>query len=484
MQSKFAIGLGGLGAARRAENCQRWREEQDAAISSEVVVHLQEALESLSGVVPADFGRFRQHIDPAWIEEALDATGKASVRRRRLPAEQAIWLVIGMALLRQESIERVVAALGLALPASNGQTAAKSGIAKARKRLGEDPLAYLFTVTADRWASESADRHRWRGLSLHGLDGTTLRAPDSPENWAAFGGQCGNGTRNGSAYPLVRLVAVMALRSHLLSAVHIGPYSVGETTLSDGFWNELPDHSLTIADRNFLVAEDLTRLASSGTNRHWLTRAKSTTRLRVIEQLTRRDALVEITLSDQTRRKYPDLPAVWTVRAISYQRKGFRPSTLLTSLLDDQRYPAEELVALYHERWELELGYDEIKTHLLDRQEAIRSRSPEGVRQELWGIALAYNLVRLEMERAADEAGVEPTQISFTNALALIRNAWLIWSTVPLAPGRIPEGLLNLRRHLKLLILPPRRPERAYPRAVKIKMSAYTRKPPSGKDRK
>jgi hypothetical protein len=451
----------------------------------EVAIQLQEALESLAGfVVPADFGRFRQHIDPAWIEEALDATGTASVRRRRLPAEQAIWLVIGMALLRQESIERVVMMLGLALPVAGGDTAAKSGIAQARKRLGEDPLAYLFTTTADRWARQSADRHRWRGLSLHGLDGTTLKVPDSPENWAAFGGQCGSGTRNGSAYPMVRLVAVMALRSHLLSAVYFSDYATGETTLSDGFWSELPDNSVTIADRNFLVADDLTRLERSGTNRHWLTRAKSTTRLRVIKQLGRHDALVEITLSDQTRRAHPALPPIWTARAITYQRKGFRPSTLLTSLLDEKLYPAVELVALYHERWELELGYDEIKTHMLDRQEAIRSRTPTGVRQELWGIALAYNLVRLEMERAADEAGVEPNRISFVNALALIRNAWLAWSTLPLAPGRIPEGLLYLRRCLKLLILPPRRPERSYPRAVKVKMSAYNRKAPTGKGRK
>lgn len=448
-------------------------------------MRLEQAFEFLPGfVVPVDFGRFRQHIDPAWIEEALCATGTASVRRRRLPAEQVVWLVIGMALLRNESIERVVAMLDLALPAAKGQTAAKSGMAKARKRLGEEPLAYLFAVTAEQWATQSADRHRWRGLSLHGLDGTTLRVPDSLENWKAFGGQCGNGTRNGSAYPLVRLVAVMALRSHLLSAAYFSEYATGETTLAEGFWDELPDDSLTAADRNFLVANDLTRLERSGKNRHWLTRAKSTTRLRVIKRLGRNDALVEITLSDATRRKYLDLPPVWIVRAIRYQRKGFRPSILLTSLQDAEHYPADELVALYHERWELELGYDEIKTHLLDRQEAIRSRTPAGVRQELWGIVLAFNLVRLEMERAANEAGVEPNRISFVNALALIRNAWLAWSTQPMVPGRIPEGLLDLRCCLKLLILPPRRSKRAYPRAVKIKMSAYNRKPPTGQGRK
>jgi hypothetical protein len=123
------------------------------------------------------------------------------------------------------------------------------------------------------------------------------------------------------------------------------------------------------------------------------------------------------------------------------------------------------------------LAYDEIKTHMLDRQEAIRSRQPDGVLQELWGIALAYNLVRLEMERVAEEAGVEPTRVSFTNALALVRNTWLWCSAPPLAPGNIPAHLADLRRALKLLVLPPRRP-RAYPRAVKLKMSNYPRKRP------
>ena len=151
-------------------------------------MHLQEALKCVSDYrAPSDFSRFREHIDPAWIEAALWATGTASIRRRRLPAEQAIWLVLGMALLRRESIERVVAMLGLALPTATGHAPAKSSLAQARQRLGDEPLAYLFAVTADRWARESAKRHRWRGLSLHGLDGTKLRVPDSLENWAVSG---------------------------------------------------------------------------------------------------------------------------------------------------------------------------------------------------------------------------------------------------------------------------------------------------------
>jgi len=447
-------------------------------------VRLNEALAYSSEVVPTDIERFRRHIDPALVEEALVATGTATVRRRRLPAEQVLWLVIGMALMRNESMERVVSWLDLALPSSDGTGVAKSALTQARQRLGEDPVAYLFVVTAAMWAAEGAAKHPWRGLSLYGGDGSTMRVPDSPENWRAFGGQRGNGKRSGSAYPTVRLLALMALRSHVLSALVFGDYSTGETTLWKNLWQELPDDSLTIVDRNFLVAEHLTQLVRSGRNRHWLTRAKKTTRVKQIERLGPNDSIVEIQLSKQTRRAYPDLPEIWQVRRISYRRKGFRPSTLLTSLLDPKAYPAAEIVALYHERWEIELGYDEIKTHMLAREETIRSRTPAGVRQEIWGIALAYNLVRVEMQRTAQEAGVEPTRISFVNALALVRHALLLSSTPPLAPGRIPDRLAELRRHLKLLVLPPRRSERAYPRAVKIKMSNYNRKPPTGKGRK
>jgi len=181
-------------------------------------------------------------------------------------------------------------------------------------------------------------------------------------------------------------------------------------------------------------------------------------------------------VSPAARRKDPSLPRTWRARLITYRMKGFRPQTLLTSLLDAEAYPAPELAALYHERWELELGYDEIKTELLDREETIRSRSPAGVRQELWGIFLGYNLVRLEMKRVADDAGVEPTRISFVGALRLICDEWM-WCAIASA-GVIPKNLRKLRAALAALILPPRRSQRRYPRAVKIKMSNYPRKRP------
>lgn len=440
---------------------------------------LRKSFECVAEVLPDQLNRFQEHIDPVWIEEALEATGTATVRRRRLPADQVVWIVLGMGLLRDEAIERVVDSLDLALPSRREDLVAKSAIAQARKRLGQEPLAHLFASTAAAWATTSADRHRWRGLALYGADGTTLRVADTPDNRAAFGGQ-GGGAQRGetSGYPLVRVLGLMALRSHLLSALRFGDYHTGEVTLADELWRELPDDSLTIVDRNFLVARDLTALEHSGRNRHWLTRAKTTTQLKTLRRLSSRDKLVEIELSASTRRLYPELPAVWRARAITYERKGFPPSMLLTSLLDDQQYPADELVALYHERWEIELGYDEIKTHMLAREETIRSKTPQGVHQELWGIAIGYNLVRLEMERAANEANVEPNRISFVHALAMIRLEWY-WASVPRAAvGNIPRRLIALRRNLKRLVLPPRRENRTFPRAVKIKMSNYPRKRP------
>lgn len=434
-------------------------------------MHLDRALAATADlVVPEQFEQLKEHIDPEWIEEALQYAGRASIRRRRLPAEQVLWLVIAMGLYRNTAIERIVDWLAVALPDKRDTLVAKSAITQARQRLTEDPLAYLFAVTAAEWATRSADAHRWRGLALYGLDGTTLRVADSPENRTEFGGQ--RTGRGESGYPQLRVVAVTALRSHVLSAFRFAPYATGETTLARHVWREVPENSLVIIDRNFLVKGDLIDLETSG-NRHWLSRTKVNTKWAIVKKLGRNDYLVEWEVDR------PGLARTWQMRAIHYQRKGHPRATILTSLVDAERYPAKELVELYHERWEVELAYDELKTHLLERGETIRSRTPAGVRQELWGIAIAYNLVRREMERVADKAGVPPNRISFVGALMYFRETFG-WMRGPrLALGTIPKSLQRLENNFKRLILPPRRRERAYPRAVKVKMSNYPRKRPT-----
>lgn len=420
--------------------------------------------------------KFVASLNPEWIEQALAATGTATIRRRRLPAEQVVWLVIGMCLFRDQSMVALVDALDLALPGSRGVRVAPSSIVQARERLGDEPLRWVFERTAQTWAHASARAHAWRGLALYGADGTTVRVPDSTENRAAFGGQK---TRweSTSGYPLVRLVTLMALRSHLLAGARFGAYGTDERTYAAELWSLVPDHSLTIVDRLFLAAKTLLGIERGGSDRHWLTRARATSKWTRVKRLAPGDELVEMEVSSEARRQDPSLPRTWPMRAIRYRRRGFAPQTLLTSLVDAKRYPAAEIVALYHERWEIELGYNEVKRVMLAREESTRSKSPRGVAQELWGLAIAYNLVRFEAERVAAEAGVPPIRISFVAALTFVENALRSWGTD--SAGRLPERLVKLREDISHFILPERR-ERSYPRAVKIKMSNYARKRPVG----
>jgi hypothetical protein len=422
---------------------------------------------------PENFENVRKHIDPAWVESALEATGTATVRRRRLPAELVVWLVIGMAMFRKWPIHNLVGKLDLVLPGPT-RTIEESSVAQARAKLGPEPMEALFEMTSHKWGHESARKHAWRGLAVYGVDGSTLSVADTEETRDYFGGT--NGSRGSSGYPLVRVATLMSLRTHLLAAANFGPYTDSEIALSAFLWRDVPDDSVVIVDRGFLAAGILIPLAKERRNRHWLTRAKSSTKWVVIKSLGKNENLVELTVSPQARKHDPTLPKTYLARAIEYQVKGYRPQILLTSMVDPGLYPGAEIVALYHERWELELGYDEIKTHMLDRQETIRSRTVKGVEQELWGILLAYNLVRLEMERTAEDLGVDPTRISFISSLRIICDTWS-WCAIA-SPGALPARLKTMRDLFTELILPRRRTSRRYPRAVKVKMSKFSRKMP------
>jgi hypothetical protein len=282
---------------------------------------------------------------------------------------------------------------------------------------------------------------------------------------------------------VLRLVALMVLRQHVLTALALGASRDSDLGLAATLWPQLPDASLVLLDREFAAYALYHQRGDAPRQRHWLTRARTgplAVRRRVVQRLGRGDALAELTPSAAARRLVRhgprDLPPTLRVRAIHYRRRGFRPQTLLTSLLDPVAYPAAEVVALYHQRWELELGFDEVKTHTLERADAVRSKTPTRVTQEVWGLALGYNLVRLAMARVAARAGVVPTRVSYRHALQFIRLFWLTaWTT---SPGMLPRRLDALHDELALLILPPRRPDRRYARAVKRPLSRYRRNRP------
>lgn len=401
-----------------------------------------------------------------------DPDAQASMRRRKLPLDRALWLIVGMALFRDRSIHEVVEHLDLSISDhTGGGGVAPSAIPPARARLGAEPLQHLFALTAEHWAKRAAEKDRWKGLSLWGADGACLRIADTPANEAEFGRP--GSWRSTSGYPQLRFVGLMALRSHLLAGMSVGGFHEGELTLVEPLWARIPANSLTIVDRGFLSWGALQQLHAKGGERHWLIRAKAKLSWTEIRKLGPGDILVEIHPSAKARRDHAGTPKQVQVRVITYQVKGFLPQKLITSMVDPEKYPGKEMAELYHERWELELGWDEIKTHMLEREESLRSRTPKGVLQEVAGIGIAYNLVRVEMARVAKELKVPPTKISFRHALMLIRNFCLgAWGA---APGALPRRLGSLDRDMKLLELPDRRRKRQYPRHVKIKMSNYAR---------
>jgi len=412
-----------------------------------------------------------------WVRQALERAGAQTIRRRKLPSEAVVWLVIGMALFRDNSIDAVVKHLGLsrahgaAAGSASGGPVSSAGVARARTRVGPEPLRELFELSSNSWQQELAEQNQWQGLSLLAIDGSTLRVADSQANEETFGRP--GSSRSKCAYPQMRLVALLAVGSRVLVDFRAGSYREGEQSLARPMVESLPDRSLLILDRGFVNYPMFAQIAHHGSERHFLCRAKKNLGGKTLRTLGENDWLIEIAMPAARLREDPTLPETIVVRMIEYCVAGFRPSRLMTSLVDAENIPASEIVDLYHKRWEIEIAYDEIKTHTLERRETLRSRSPKLVWQEVYGLAIAYNLLRVMMARAAVQAGVEPARISYRNSLLEVRNFFLIAAAV--APGNLPALYRKLCDAMTHLVLPARR-SRRYPRAVKTKMSNYKRK--------
>ncbi|SJZ38800.1 hypothetical protein CZ814_03993 [Photobacterium toruni] len=204
-----------------------------------------------------------------------------------------------------------------------------------------------------------------------------------------------------------------------------------------------------------------------------MTPIKSNTRYTVIKQLDEagRDLIVEMDVSKYARTKDPSLPEKWQARLVLYPEKTQKNHIqgLLTSLVGDH-YNYQALLDVYFERWEIENSYGEIKHDMLEDEILLRSQSVEGIEQEIWGILIAYNLVRLEISRIAAEANVSPLRISFMMALRDIQDE-LMWCAIA-SPGSIPQKLRAMRKQVKRYILPERR-KRPKQRAVRINKTRY-----------
>lgn len=400
----------------------------------------------------------------------MQKTDATSIRHRRLPAEQVVWLMVALALYRHKSIGEVLDDLGLALPNAQAPFVSKSAAAQARQRLGSDPLQWLFDHSAQHWSAQDKHAYKFKTLQLFAMDGTILRTHDTAENREHFGGQVFSSGAI-TSYPQVRGVTLTSLPTHIIHSAVFGPYGSAEMHYAKQLIAGIPDESLTVFDRGFLSAELLCTLTAGGNERHFIVPAKSNTRWEVIEGEDH-DCIVRMRVSPQARAKCPALPLFWEARAVTVIVQQARKRVLLTSLRESILYTASDIISCYQRRWGIETSYRELKQVMLGTALTLRSKTADGVTQEIWGTLIAYNLIRLEISKAALTVKCEPTEVSFIRAFHVIQFE-LHWAAVVRSCGKLPAYMRHLRERL-VSLLNDERSDREYDRVVKVRPSKYS----------
>lgn len=367
------------------------------------------------------------------IQALLAENKKESVRQRDLPAHVVIYYVIALALYMQSSYREVLRCLlegieWLARPGRPVRVTGRSGISKARTRLGWEPLAQLYHTIVKPIAQPQTRGAWYRQWRLVTLDGSTLDVADEKANEEEFGRPGSN--RGKSAFPQIRLVSLVENGTHVLFGARMGAQSSGETTLAQEMTGELGAGQLCLADRNFFSYKLWNAARAGGADLLW--RVTSKLKLTVEQPLQDGSYLSSIYRRRRTNRV--------RVRVIQYRLEGVEGSEpryrLITTVLDPDQGPARELAALYHERWEIETAFDELKTHLRGARIVLRSKTPDLVRQEFYGFLMAHFAVRGLMHEAALKADEDTDQLSFLHAVRVIRRKMTTFHAIPPSASR------------------------------------------------
>jgi Insertion element 4 transposase N-terminal/Transposase DDE domain len=367
------------------------------------------------------------------VRAVLAATGKASQRERDLPAHVVVYYAIALGLYMQSSYREVLRCLlegvqWLLDPAVTLRVAGNSGISQARTRLGWEPLQQLHDAVVQPIAVAATKGAWYRGLRLVSVDGSTMEVADEAANDQAFGRP--GASRGESAFPQLRFVSLVENGTHVLFGTQQGPYATGEITLAKAVLGALRKGMLCLGDRNFFGFALWVQASGTGADLLW--RIKTNARLPREQPLADGSYLSRIYPSDKDRRHQRNGK---TVRVIEYRLHGVTDAEpiyrLLTSLLDPAQAPAAELAALYHERWEIETALAELKTHLRGAKLVLRSKTPDLVRQEFYGLMMAHFAVRGLMHEAALKADIDPDQLSFLHAVRVVRRKLATVHAIP-----------------------------------------------------
>jgi hypothetical protein len=367
------------------------------------------------------------------IEEVLAQTGKASQRERLLPAPAVVYYVMALALWREAPLEEVLRVVCEGLQWLGGGEAgavqaSKSAISQARSRLGAQVMRELAERVLRPLAGAGAPGAWYRSLRIMALDGSCMDVADEAANAEYFGYP--GASRGQSAFPQVRVLGLVECGTHVVTAAALAPYGHSEQAMaSQLLLAKLQSDMLVLADRNFYAFKLWSKACASGAKLAW--RVKSNLKLPVERMLPDGSFLSTVFDSEDRQRR-----AGQVVRVIDYTlhdsatpvQDSYR---LVTNILDPEQAPALELAALYHERWEIEGVFDEFKTHLRANSTVLRSKTPELVQQELWGLLLAHFAIPQLMTQAAWPRRLDPDRLSFTHAVRVIKRKMPQAAAVP-----------------------------------------------------
>jgi hypothetical protein len=416
---------------------------------------------------PGHLGELTQLIPFEMVDAVLTETRRTQARVRDLPARVVVYLLLAGCLFTDRGYgqvwHRLVAGLdGLAVAAPTA-----AALTQARQRLGAAPLKALFDLLRGPAVTTRATSGvRWRGLLVTAIDGTTMAVADTAANLGVFSKQAGG--NGGSGYPLLRLLAVVCCGTRTIIDATFGSALIGETSYAPPLLTRsLRPGMIVLADRNFAAANIITAITSTGAQ--LLIRCKAN---RKLPALHRHPDGSYLSRWNQTPIRV--IEAEITIATSNGTRTG--SYRLITTLLDPDDYPAFDLVKLYHQRWEIESAYLELKSTTLGGH-VLRARTPAGITQEVYALLVTYQILRQAMTDATDaHPGTDPDRASFTIALNAARDQ--IVQATSIIADTVIDLVGQIGRLVLAHLLPPRR-IRLGPRAVKRALSRYPAKGPN-----
>jgi hypothetical protein len=409
----------------------------------------------------------KQIVSRKAIAKALGASRCKHRYCRRLPRWFVVWFIIALALFCRDSYRQVFRWLHRFR--SKG-TPGRSTLCEARKSVGVAPLRYLAEEVIQLQGQPDMPHAFYAGMRLMAMDGFVADVADTPENERAFG-RPGSG-RSPGAFPQVRVLSLCEAGTHVLWRSLMKPCCRGEVSMAPYLLRFLEEDMLLLWDRGFL-SYNLLR-AVQQRKAHLLGRVKKNLIFKPLRRLHDGSYLAKLYPSPRHRDR--DEGGI-SVRIIEYTFDDpGRPGSgekhrLLTTLLDARKHPSKELIVLYHERWEEELTFDELKTHQRER-DVLRSETPAGVVQEVYGLLLGHFVIRKLMCEAAAIADCAPRELSFVNTLKILRCRL---SEAPRSPRGLTRWYHDLLAEIAEERLEPRR-NRVNPRVIKRKMSNWAKK--------